>query len=80
MKYPLRFFYGSETGGFSKKMFGNLNFFESHYATKKYILGETGISDVLIDFNDGLRLQIPKGNWHVKISDYTSNFIFVDSF
>ncbi len=78
MKYPLRFFYGSETGGFSKKMFGNLNFFESHYATKKYILGETGISDVLIDFNDGLRLQIPKGNWHVKISDYTSNFIFVD--
>ena len=78
VKYPIRFFYGGETGYFSKKMFGNLSFFQSKFSVKKSILGETGLPDVLLDFNDGLRLQIPKGNWHVKISDYTSNFVFLD--
>ena len=77
-KYPIRFLYGGETGTFSKKLFGNLSFFESKYATKSPILGETGIPEVLLDFNDGLRVQIPKGNWHVKISDYSSNFVFMD--
>lgn len=76
--YPLRFFYGGETGTFSKKLFGNLSFFEAKFATKRPILGETGIPNVLLDFNDGLRLQIPKGHWHVKISDYSSNFVFID--
>ena len=77
-KYQVRFFYGSELQTFSKNLFGNLSFFESKIATKSPILGEIGIPDVLLDFNDGLRLQIPKGNWHVKISDYSSNFVFID--
>lgn len=77
-KYPIRFFYGGETGCFSKNLFGNLAVFQSKFSVNNPILGETGIEDVLIDFNDGLRLQIPKGNWHVKISDYNSNFVFMD--
>ena len=74
-KYPVRFFCSSNL---SKNLVGNLHFFESKFAVKSPILGETGIEDVLIDFNDGLRLQIPEGNWHVKISDHSSNFVFVD--
>ena len=77
-KYPVRFLYGGETGVFSKELFGNLYFFESKYATKSCITGETEIPDLLLDFNDGLRLQIPRGNWHAKISDYSSNFVFMD--
>lgn len=76
--YPLRFFYGSEVGTLTKKMLNNLSYFETHYATKVPITSETGIDGVLIDFNDGLRLQIPKGQWHVNISDFKSEFVFVD--
>ena len=77
-KYPVRFFCSSDTSNLSQVLIGNLSFFESKFSVKSPILGETGIEDVLIDFNDGLRLQIPKGNWHVKISDYSNNLIFID--
>lgn len=77
-KYQVRFFYGAENKTFSKNLFGNLAFFQSKFSVKSPILGETGIPDVFLDFNDGLRLQIPGGDWHVKISDYSSNFVFLD--
>lgn len=37
-----------------------------------------GLEGVLLDFNAGLRLQIPAGNWHVKISDGSSGIVFFD--
>ena len=37
-----------------------------------------GYEGLIVDFKSGLRLQIPAGNWHVKISDYKSKVIFVD--
>jgi len=42
------------------------------------IYSDTGIDGLKIDFNFGLRLDIPQGNWHVKISDYDSGQIFFD--
>lgn len=42
------------------------------------ITGETDIPGVRIDFNCGLRLQIPDGEWHVKISDYDTEQVFFD--
>lgn len=42
------------------------------------LYGETGIDGLKIDFNFGLRLDVPKGNWHVKISDFDSETIFFD--
>ena len=42
------------------------------------LYGETGIDGLKIDFNFGLRLDVPQGNWHVKISDYDSGQIFFD--
>ena len=37
------------------------------------------LDGVLMDFNAGLRLKIPVGNWHVKISDHASGIIFFDN-
>lgn len=42
------------------------------------ITGETGIAGVRLDFNNGLRLQIPTGSFHVRISDYDSGMVFFD--
>ncbi len=42
------------------------------------IQGETGIDGLKIDFNNGLRLQVPSGNWHVTISDFDSGLVFYD--
>ncbi len=40
---------------------------------------DTGIDGLKIDFNFGLRLEIPEGNFHVKISDFDSEQIFFDA-
>ena len=42
------------------------------------ITGETGIPGLRIDFNAGLRLQVPAGNWHIRISDYDTEMVFFD--
>lgn len=38
----------------------------------------TDIPNLKIDFNAGLRIQIPAGNFHVKIIDYDSEIVFFD--
>jgi len=40
------------------------------------LYGETGIDGLKLDFNFGLRLDIPQGNFFVKISDADSGTIF----
>ena len=42
------------------------------------ILNTTDIDELKIDFNAGLRVQVPKGNFHVKISDYATETVFFD--
>ncbi|MBR2216273.1 MAG: autotransporter strand-loop-strand O-heptosyltransferase [Selenomonadaceae bacterium] len=42
------------------------------------VLGETDVPGLRIDFNGGLRLQIPTGNWRVIIGDYDSGEIYFD--
>ncbi len=42
------------------------------------IRGETGIPGLKIDFNNGLRLQVPAGHWHVTIGDHDSGMVFYD--
>ena len=43
------------------------------------IYGETGIEGLKIDFNFGLRLDVPAGDWHIRIGDYDSEQIFFDA-
>ena len=45
---------------------------------KSRLFCDTGIDGLKIDFNFGLRLDIPQGNFHVKISDFDSGQIFFD--
>ena len=42
------------------------------------IWGDTGFPGLRLDFNFGLRLDIPEGNFRVKISDFDSGQIFFD--
>ncbi len=42
------------------------------------ISGETGVEGLRLDFNFGLRLDVPKGNFHVRIGDADSGMIFLD--
>ena len=42
------------------------------------IWGETGFPGLRLDFNFGLRLDIPEGNFRVKISDFDSGMVFFD--
>lgn len=57
---------------------------KSHFEDESYfdtpIADEivTGVDGVKLDFNFGLRLEVPQGNWRVKISDFDSGVIFFD--
>ena len=42
------------------------------------IFGETGIDGLRLDFNFGLRLEVPQGNFHVRIGDAVTEQIFFD--
>ena len=42
------------------------------------IFGETGIDGLRMDFNFGLRLEVPHGNFHVTIGDADSGQIFFE--
>ena len=42
------------------------------------VTGETGIPGLKLDFNNGIRLQVPKGNFHVIIRDEDSRMVFYD--
>lgn len=42
------------------------------------VRGETGIDGLHLDFNDGLRLEVPAGNFHVQIHDVDSEMLFFD--
>ena len=44
------------------------------------IYGETGIEGLRLDFNFGLRLDIPEGDFRVRISDFNSGQIFFDRY
>ena len=43
------------------------------------ILGRTGIAGLRLDFNFGLRLEVPKGNFRVVIGDFDSGLTFLDA-
>jgi len=42
------------------------------------IFGRTGIAGLRLDFNFGLRLEVPEGNFHVTIGDFDTAQIFLD--
>ena len=62
------------------KLFGTndtANFVKNDYLSGP-VRGETDIPGLKLDFNAGLRLEIPAGKWHVKILDADSRLVFFD--
>lgn len=43
------------------------------------IKGNTDIQGLKLDFCNGLRLQVPAGKWHIRLSDADSGMIFYDA-
>ncbi|MBR2215204.1 MAG: autotransporter strand-loop-strand O-heptosyltransferase [Selenomonadaceae bacterium] len=79
MQYPIHIFYGPKLADLLP---GDLQQWLQplmHYTTQQPITGKVaGLDGVLLDFNVGLRLQIPEGNWQVKIRDGLSGIVFFD--
>ena len=63
--------------GFLQWIISKLYYFaEETFESKIY--GETGIDGLRLDFNFGLRLDIPKGNFFVRIKDADTEKIFFE--
>ena len=79
-KYPVRFFYGPSLTHLPKDILAKiLAYFHSNKLTNSPIIGQINIPGVLMDFNFGLRLQIPDDNsYHVKVRDYFNDVILFD--
>ena len=61
-------------------LFGRLPLKISGGVFESKIYGETEIPGLKLDFNFGLRLDIPAGNFRVKVSDFDSGQIFFDKY
>ncbi len=78
-KYPVKYFCGAGAQIYAPEVFADkVKAVDEQLKMNVPITGETGIDGVLLDFNYGLRLQIPEGNWHVKIIDAESGYVFID--
>ncbi len=78
-KYPIKYICGSGAQVFPPDVFERkIKYFDDLIKFKAPITGETGIDGLLIDFNYGLRLQMPEGNWHVRITDAASDYEFLN--
>lgn len=42
------------------------------------VKGDTGYDGLKVDFNFGVRVQVPAGNWHVRVLDYNSGIVGFD--
>ncbi len=72
MNYPVRYFNCKSLVETDMQAFftGYVSFFSQIGTFLGEVKGETGIPGLKLDFNNGLRLQVPAGNWHVHIHDY----------
>ena len=77
--YPVEYFGARGTLDFPADILQKeLVYFRDEMETMAPILGETGIKGLLLDFNSGLRLQVPEGNWHIRITDVDSHLVLLD--
>ncbi len=78
LPYPVHYFYCNNWEKSQEKMETMVQLFTKIGMMFGEIAGETGIDGLRLDFNNGLRLQVPSGNWHVTIRDYDSGLLFYD--
>ena len=78
--YPVQYFFCTDydTGDMSKFMQSKIQASVLISTAVGPVRGETGIAGLKLDFNYGLRLQVPEGDWHVRISDADSGKVFLE--
>lgn len=70
-RFPIMFFnIGAEP--FAPEQMEYLLAFEN---SAEDVKGETGVPGLRIDFNSGVRVQVDKGRWHVRISDFDTGMV-----
>ncbi|MBQ4152261.1 MAG: hypothetical protein II591_04365, partial [Schwartzia sp.] len=79
-KYPYRiqYFVCKEFAENEKNVPGLLKALQELDSFTGEVTGETGIDGLRLDFNCGLRLIVPKGDFHVRIGDYDSEEILFE--
>ena len=80
LQYPVRHFCCQELSQeeMEARFRDKTGFFSSAQPLIGPVRGETGIDGLRLDFNDGLRLEVPEGDFHVRISDADSEMVFFD--
>ena len=73
-KYPL-FYFSIRKDEIEPAQINRLIYFEKAVGDVKI---ETGLDGLRIDFNAGVRVEIPSGDWHVKISDFDTGMVGFD--
>ena len=76
-KYPVRFFYGPSLTHLPKDILAKiLSYFHSNKLTNSPIIGKINIPGISMDFNFGLRIEIPPGEkYHIQVRDYYNEII-----
>ena len=79
-KYPYRiqYFVCKEFAENEKNVPGLLKALQELDSFTGEVTGETGIDGLRLDFNCGLRLIVPEGDFHVRIGDYDSEEILFE--
>jgi len=80
LQYPVRHFCCQELSQeeMEARFRDKTGFFSSAQPLIGPVRGETGIDGLRLDFNDGLRFEVPEGDFHVRISDADSEMVFFD--
>ncbi len=73
-KYPI-FYFSVRKDEIEPEQINRLLYFEKAVGDVKC---ETGIDGLKIDFNAGARVEVPVGNWHIKISDFDTGMVGFD--
>jgi len=73
-KYPI-FYFSVRKDEIEPEQINRLLNFEQAVGDVKL---QTGIEGFFIDFNGGARVEVPAGNWHIKISDFDTSMVGFD--
>ncbi len=73
-KYPI-FYFSIRKDEIDPGQLNRLVYFEKAVGDVKL---ETGINGLKFDFNAGVRVEVPKGNWHIKVSDFDTGMVGFD--
>lgn len=78
--YPIQYFPCRDYTEQQQKKMDDTNtvFFNEMHIHVGAVAGDTGIEGLKLDFRNGLRLQVPAGDYHVRIADAESGVIYFE--